>query len=143
MFTNVSSKPPAIFQTIQPQSGILVAQINAPPENKGDTGRILLYPKNADQNQLPLYQEKFTFDERGMAAILLIVPNDEYVVIAFIDENDNGQLDFDGEQALESFRLPRAAKSGTESEDQPPTDGGLITLQAQIPVLCTFDFVTE
>jgi hypothetical protein len=74
-----------------------------------------------------------------MAAILLIVPTNEYMVIAFIDENDNGQLDFEGDQALESFRVPRTAVSERES-DEAPVEAGLINLQPQTPILCIFDF---
>lgn len=72
-------------------------------ESHGQKGRIQLYSPSIDQMQPPMYHEKFVIDERGMAAILLIVPASDYTVVAFIDANDNGQLDFDGERAIEAF----------------------------------------
>lgn len=139
-FVNFTTKPPLVSQSIQPQSGILVAQINASSERQGKKGRILLYSRNAEQTQPPQYQEKFVLDERGASAILLIVPTAEYMAIAFIDENDNGQLDFEDEQAVEPFSFPRTALSGADTENLLSVEGGLVSLQAQIPILVTFDF---
>lgn len=139
-FVSGGVKQPLISQSIQPQNGVLVAQVNALPESKRKKGRILLYTQSIDQTQTPEYQEKFEFDERGNAAILLVVPASEYMAIAFIDDNDNGQLDFDGETALESFRLPRTLASGQVIPSENPAEGGVIKLQPQVPMLCTFDF---
>lgn len=150
VFSSSTAKPILVSQTLQPQSGIMVAHINGPANSQGKSGRILLYPQESEKDEPPQFQEKFAFDERGMAAILLIVPTAQYTVIAFIDDNDNGQLDFEGDQALESFRLPRSVTGGQnsggqesgdpESEAKAPVENGVINLQAQTPVLCTFDF---
>jgi hypothetical protein len=144
IFSNSATKQPLVSQAIQPQSGILVAQIIGPQDSlQHKKGRILLYSGNSEPNQLPQYQEKFALDDRNMASILLVVPKAEYTVIAFIDENDNGVLDFEGDQALERFRLPRIATSEQDTENEIPAEGGLVNLQSQIPVLCTFDFVEK
>lgn len=134
------TKQAQVSQTVQSQNGILVAQILDSPERKNAKGKIFLFIPNEDQTALPVYQERFTLDERGLASILLVVPAREYSLIAFIDSNDNGQLDFDNDRATEEFRMPKSVTiSGSSTA---PAPGGLVALPAQIPCLCYFDFTT-
>jgi hypothetical protein len=133
------SEQPVVAQAIQAQNGILVAHVVAAKKDQGKRGRIQLYLPNQDQTKPPVYQESFSIDERGMAAILLVVNADEYLVVAYIDENDNGLLDFIGDQPVEIFRLPKPV-AGSISSENSPTEGGIIQLQPQIPYLCVFDF---
>lgn len=132
------TKRPIVSQSIQGQSGILVAQVIADEASKNKAGRILLFTPSNDSNAPPAYQERFTLDERGLASLLLVVPATSYSIIAYIDENENSQLDFDNDgRALESFRLPQAV---TVNGIDKNLAGGLIDLPARIPCLCVFNF---
>lgn len=135
--TNQNEKA-VVSQSIQKQNAILVAQIVSGPEQKGAKGRILLFLPSEDQRSLPTYQERFILDDRGMASLLLVVPAREYSMIAFIDANDNGQLDFDDQRATEDFRLPKFVSINDNSIQSLGPNG--ITLPPQIPCLCVFDF---
>jgi hypothetical protein len=140
-FVNATGKPPVISQSIQPQSGILVAQIISPDGSRGKKGKILLYSRNnTEQTQPPLHQEKFVLDERGTSTILLIVPTAEYTVLAFMDDNDNGQLDFVDAKAVEKFRLPQNVVSARDTEQSIAVEDGLVSIQSQVPIMCIFDF---
>ncbi len=141
VFLKSSANKALVSQTVQSQNGILVAQIQASPELKSAKGKILLYIPNDDQNAFPSYQERFTLDERGSASLLLVVPAREYSMIAFIDTNDNGQIDFEADRATEDFRMPTlvTVSGGTAG----PAAGGIVSLPAQAPCLCLFDFTTS
>lgn len=140
VFLKSSANKALVSQTVQSQNGILVAQIQATAEKKNAKGKILLYIPDDDQNAFPVYQEKFVLDERGSASLLLVVPAREYSMIAFIDANDNGQIDFEDDRAKEDFRMPRmfTVSGGTTS----PTNRGVVSLPPQTPCLCLFDFTS-
>ncbi|MFO0943765.1 MAG: hypothetical protein U0930_23770 [Pirellulales bacterium] len=141
VFLGSSDNKALVSQTVQSQNGILVAQIQASAERKNSKGKILLYIPDDEQNAFPVYQERFTLDERGAASLLLVVPAREYSMIAFIDTNDNGQIDFEDDRAKEDFRMPHTfTVSGASAS---PTSRGIVALPAQTPCLCVFDFTTS
>lgn len=140
LIMSAPAKQAVVSQAIQSQNGILVAQILASAEQKGAKGRIQVYVPSEDQNAPPAYQERFVLDERGMASLLLVVPAREYSMIAFIDANDNGLIDFEDNRATEDFRMPKSVT--VDGAVANPT-GGLINLPPQIPCLCLFDFAVQ
>lgn len=128
---------PILSQTIQPQNSILVAQVNATENAIGKKGFILLYRPEGFPNDLPAYQTGFQLDESGAVTLLMVLPPGVYKTVAFLDLNDNGQLDFDGNQPLEPISFP-ASKSGVDPEEAAsPLD---ITLAPRDPVFCLFEF---
>lgn len=141
VFLSSGNKSAVVSQSIQKQNGILVAQVVASEELRGQKGKILLYISSEDHSAMPTYQERFTLDDRGMASLLLVVPAQDYSMIAFLDANDNGQLDFVDNRAVEEFRLPKRSSSNEASEDV--SNNGPITLPPQAPCLCVFDFSVE
>jgi hypothetical protein len=128
---------PILSQTIQQQNSILVAQVNASPEAAGKRGLILLFLPETAPDQPPSYQQSFQLDESGMVTLLMVFPPGAYTTVAFLDLNDNGQLDFQAGQPLEPMRFP-ISKSSSESNDlEAPMD---ITLSPENPVFCLFEF---
>jgi hypothetical protein len=128
---------PILSQTIQSQNSILVAQVNATENAMGKKGFIFLYRPEGFPNDLPAYQQGFELDESGMVTLLMVLPSGTYKTVAFLDLNDNGQLDFDGDQPLEPIRFPASKSLGDQDELDSPLE---ITLAPRDPVFCLFEF---
>lgn len=128
---------PILAQTIQSQNGIMVALVNATDNARGKRGFILLYRPEGFPNDLPAYQQGFLLDESGMATLLMVLPPGTYMTVAFLDLNDNGQLDFDGNQPLEPISLPGSKSGGDLEGSSSPSQ---ITLAPRDPVFCLFEF---
>lgn len=134
----ISSTPrkPLLSQTITRQNSILVAQVTAPKEAAGTNGLILLFRPENDAQQPPTFQQGFQLDESGMTSVLMVLPPGSYNVVAFLDINNNGQLDFDGSKPLEPMELP----SSTPRLDNDSQKNAEIILAPQVPVFCQFQF---
>lgn len=133
-----SPKRPLLSQTITSQNSILVAQVNASEESAGVRGMILLFPPEGDPLQPPSFQQSFQLDSSGMTTVLMVLQQGTFKVIAFLDLNENGQLDFEENKPLEPMRLPsiaavRDAFTLPESELE-------VVLAPQVPVFRVFQF---
>lgn len=65
-------------------------------------GRILVYPAfgKLESTKQPLISKRFDLSESGIALQTCELPrNASYAIVAFIDENDNSQLDFSAKPA--------------------------------------------
>lgn len=131
------SGQPILTQTIPSQDSILVAQINTSQNAIGKRGLILLYRSDDFSNEYPAYQQSFQLDDSGMVTLLMVLPPGTYKTVAFLDLNDNGQLDFDGDVPLEPMRLPTSRSPAGQEESDRPAE---ITLAPREPVFCLFDF---
>ena len=132
------SNRPLLTQKIQPQTGILVAQVNSQGYRAGTNGLILLFRPDRELDDPPAFRQEFQLDESGLTTLLMVLPPGDYAVVAFLDLNNNGQLDFDGTRPAEPMRFP-LSKSTNEpgTLEQRPE----ITLTPQEPLLCVFRFV--
>lgn len=133
-----SPKRPLLSQTITSQNSILVAQINASDKSADVRGMILLFPPDGDPLQPPSFQQAFQLDASGMTTVLMVLQPGTFKVIAFLDLNNNGQLDFEESKPLEPMRLPSATgmRDGT---DLPQSDLEVV-LAPQVPVFRVFQF---
>jgi len=138
----ISTAPqkPLLSQTITRQNSILVAQIMAPQGESGTKGLILLFRPENDPQQPPAFQQLFQLDESGMTTVLMVLPPGTYSVFAFLDKNNNGQLDFEGSVPLEPMKLPT---SSIRSDGASQEANSEITLAPQVPVFCLFHFDNE
>jgi hypothetical protein len=138
---SVSSKP-VVSEIIQPQNGILVAQVSAPESMSGKSGLILLFAPNSDLAQPPTYQQKFQLDKRGSATLLLVVGSGTYATLAFLDLNDNGQLDYRELQPLEPIRFPKfkASEPRTDLAEEESSPTTIVELRPRDASFCEFDF---
>jgi uncharacterized protein (DUF2141 family) len=132
-----TTQQPLLSQTIARQNSVLVAQIMASDVEAGSKGLILLFRPENDPQQPPAFQQSFRLDDSAMTTVLMVLPPGTYSVFAFLDKNDNGQLDFEGTVPLEPMKLPSSSiRSNSESQES----GAEVTLVPQIPVFCLFRF---
>lgn len=135
-----TSNQPILSQTVQAKNSILVAQVNASEEAGGKRGFLLLYRPDGLASDAPAYQQAFELDDSGAVTVLMVLPPGIYRAVAFLDLNDSGQLDFEGDQPLEPIRFPKSRFMGGSGELQSPAE---ITLAPKEPVFCLFDFADK